>query len=150
MSSRLTAAKRNEITDSPTAVQGFEWSPDSRQIAFISADPLPEAREKEKKDGFDQIVIDADYQYARISVIEAGPAETRKPVAITSGNLHVSELAWSPDGRVIAFTARSTPKLADAATTEVYAVAPKAASKQLRLTNNDRSESDICWSPDGA
>ncbi len=146
----IDGGEAEKITDSATAVQGFEWSPDGRRIAFISADPLPEAREKEKKDGFDQIVVDADYQYARISVVEVGSPETRKPVVITSGNFHVSELAWSPDGRVIAFTARSTPKLADAATTEIYAVAPQAASKQLRLTNNDRSESGICWSPDGA
>lgn len=146
----IDGGEAEKITDSPTAVQGFAWSPDSRHLAFISPDPLPEAREKEKKDGFDQIVVGADYQYARISVVEVGSAQTRKPVVITSGNLHVSELAWSPDGSVIAFTARSTPKLADVATTEVYAVAPRAASKQLRVTNNDRSESDLCWSPDGA
>ena len=146
----IDGGEAEKITDSPTAVQGFAWSPDSRKIAFISPDPLPESREKEKKDGFDQIVVGADYQYARISVVEVGSAQTRKPVVITSGNFHVSELAWSPDGSVIAFTARSTPMLADAATTEVYAVAPRAASKQLRVTNNDRSESDLCWSPDGA
>ncbi|HEX5732492.1 MAG TPA: S9 family peptidase [Blastocatellia bacterium] len=146
----IEGGEAEKITDSPTAVQGFDWSPDSRRIAFISSDPLAEAREKEKKDGFDQIVVDADYQYARISVVEVGSVELRKPVVITTGSFHVSELAWSPDGRVIAFTARSTPKLADVATTEIYAVAPRAGSKQLRVTNNDRSESDICWSPDGA
>ncbi|HJQ68850.1 MAG TPA: S9 family peptidase [Blastocatellia bacterium] len=146
----IDGGEAERVTDSPTAVQGFEWSPDGRRIAFVSADALPEAREKEKKDGFDQIILDADYQYARISVVEVGPAEARKPVVITSGNFHVTELAWSPDGSVIAFTARGTPKLADVATTEIYAVAPKAGSKQIRLTNNDRSESDVNFSPDGA
>jgi dipeptidyl aminopeptidase/acylaminoacyl peptidase len=151
----VDGGEAEKITDAPTAVQSFDWSPDGRSIAYIAADPLTEAREKEKKDGFDQIVLDTDYQYARISVIAVGPdksktaGEMAKPVLITSGNLHVAELAWSPDGQIIAFTARSTPRLADSATTEIYAVTPKSGSKQLRLTNNDRAESDICFSPDG-
>ncbi len=152
----IDGGEAEKITDAPTAVQGFEWSPDGRWIAFIAADPLAEVREKEKKEGFDQIVVDADYQYARISVVDVSPDRSKmagdaaKPVVITSGNLHVAELAWSPDGKIIAFTARSTPRLADSATTEIYAISPRSGSKELRLTNNDRAESDICWSPDGS
>jgi dipeptidyl aminopeptidase/acylaminoacyl peptidase len=152
----IDGGEAEKITDAPTAVQSFEWSPDGRWIAFIAADPLAEAREKEKKDGFDQIVVDADYQYARINVIDISPdkskapGEMAKPVVITSSNLYVTELAWSPDGKIIAFTARGTPKLADSAMTEIYAVTAGKPSTELRLTNNDRSESDICWSPDGS
>lgn len=136
------------LTDVQTSVQSFQWSPDGKRIAYISADPVPEAREKEKKDGFDQIIADSEYQYAHISIVDV--AQASKPVKLTDGPLHAMELAWSPDGKTIAFTARNTPKLGDSYTTEIYAV--DVAGKPVqpsRLTNNNRAESDVSWSPDG-
>jgi dipeptidyl aminopeptidase/acylaminoacyl peptidase len=148
---RVDGGEAEKVTDVKTAVQSFAWSPDGKRIACIAADPLPEAKEKEKKDGFDQIIIDADYQFARINVIDlssSSSGETPKPVMLTDGALHVTELAWSPDGKQIAFAARSTPKLADGSTTEIYAI--DAVNRQpVRLTSNDRAESNIAWSPDG-
>lgn len=151
---RFDGGEAEKVTDVKTAVQSFAWSPDGKRIAYVAADPLPEAKEKEKKNGFDQIVVDADYQFAHINVIDLSPspgAEMPKPVKLTDGALHVAELSWSPDGKHIAFTARSTPKLADGSTTEIYAIdaAGKQPTQPGKLTSNDRAESNIAWSPDG-
>ncbi|HSO75192.1 MAG TPA: S9 family peptidase, partial [Blastocatellia bacterium] len=141
-----------KVTDVQTSVTSFEWSPDGKRIAYIATDPISETQEKEKKEGFDQIVVDADYRYAHINVVEvveqASPSS--KPVKLTDGALHTIAIAWSPTGDAIAFTARKTPKLADSGTTEIYVI--YAGGKQAqpsRLTTNDRGESDIEWSPDG-
>ncbi|HSB12308.1 MAG TPA: S9 family peptidase, partial [Blastocatellia bacterium] len=116
--------------------------------AYIAADPVPEAREKEKKDGFDQIVADSEFQYAHISIVDV--AQASRPVKLTDGPLHATGLAWSPDGNSIAFTARNTPKLGDSFTTEIYATDVNSRQSQpSRLTNNDRAESEVAWSPDG-
>ena len=151
---RIDGGEAERVTDVKTAVQSFAWSPDGKRIAYIAADPAPEAKEKEKKDGFDQIVVDADYQFAHINVIDlssSSNAEMPKPTKLTDGALHITELDWSPDGRYIAFTARSTPKLADGSTTELYAIdaGNKQPTQPGKLTNNDRAESNIAWSPDG-
>lgn len=154
-----TGGEAQKLTDVKTAVQSFAWSPDGLRIAYIAADAVSEEREKEKKAGFDQIVADADYQFAHISIIdadrrsannEAASNEIPSPVKLTDGALHVSELAWSPDGKVIAFAARRSPRLSDGLTTEIYAVqaaGPKGVP--VKLTQNDRAESNLAWSPDG-
>jgi dipeptidyl aminopeptidase/acylaminoacyl peptidase len=151
---RIDGGEAESVTDVKTAVQNFAWSPDGKRIAYIAADPVPEAKEKEKKDGFDQIVVDADYQFAHINAIDlpsSSSGEFPKPVKFTDGALHITELDWSPDGKYVAFTARSTPKLADGSTTELYAIdaGNKQPTQPSRLTNNDRAESNIAWSPDG-
>jgi dipeptidyl aminopeptidase/acylaminoacyl peptidase len=144
----IDGGEPQRVTDVQTAVQSFEWSPDGKRIAYIAADPIPEAREKEKKDGFDQIIADSEYQSSHINIVDV--AQPSKPIKITDGPLHATELAWSPDGSSIAFTARNTPKLGDSYTTEIYAIdASGKQSHPSRLTNNDRAESDVAWSPDG-
>lgn len=150
---RFDGGEAEKVTDVKTAVQSFAWSPDGKQIAYIAADPVPEAKEKEKKDGFDQIVVDADYQFAHINAIDLSPSsngEMPKPVKLTDGALHAEELDWSPDGKHIAFTARITPKLADGSTTEIYIIdaASRRPAQPSRLTSNNRAESNINWSPD--
>ena len=146
-----------KLTDVKTAVQSFKWSPDGRRIAYIAADPLPEAREKEKQDGFDQIVVDEDYQYAHINIIEVvayfatGNVEVLRPTRLDFGALHAVELEWSPDGKFIAFAARETPRLADALRTEVFVkdLRDNKSGFPSRVTMNARAESNLAWSPDG-
>ncbi|HXU09696.1 MAG TPA: S9 family peptidase, partial [Blastocatellia bacterium] len=144
----IDGGEAQRVTDVQTAVQSFAWSPDGKRIAYIAPDPIPEAREKEKKDGFDQIVADSEYQYSHISIVEL--SQSSKSMKLTDGPLHATELAWSPDGSSIAFTARNTPKLGDSHTTEIYRIYASGPRPQpSRLTSNDRDESDITWSPDG-
>jgi dipeptidyl aminopeptidase/acylaminoacyl peptidase len=160
---RIDGGEPQRITDVKTAVQSFAWSPDGKRIAYIAADPVSEMREKEKKDGFDQIVVDADYPFAHISVIDvpsSANSELPKPSKLTDGAWHVAELEWSPDSTLIAFTARNTPKLADSPSTEIYLidaappeVGPLTLSETRRTPqitkDNNRTESNIAWSPDG-
>lgn len=138
------------LTDHPEGIDSFSWAPDGKAIAFIARDSCPEVREKEKKEGFDQIVVDQDYQYAHIHRVDL---ESRKVTQLTEGPLHALALAWRPGGREIAFTARQTPKLSDSFMTEIYLVeADRGAGSGVtatQLTRNNRQETGLAWSPDG-
>jgi dipeptidyl aminopeptidase/acylaminoacyl peptidase len=153
----IDGGEAQKLTDVKTSVQSFEWSPDGKRIAYIAADPPPESREKEKKDGFDQIVVDADYQNAGVSLIDVGSGQANasgelpRPVRVTSDKMHVTDISWHPGGDYIALTARNTPKLADSTGTEIYVAYVKGdvSGPPLRVTTNDRAESNITWMRDG-
>jgi len=140
-----SAGEAYKLTDHRVGIQSFAWSPDGKSIAFIAADPIPEEREKEKREGFDQIVVDQEHQYAHISRIDI---ESKKVTHLTEGPLHAVELAWSPDGQQIAFTGRNTPKLADMFTTEIYLISANGGALR-QLTQNQRAENNLAWSFDG-
>ncbi|HJQ25670.1 MAG TPA: S9 family peptidase [Blastocatellia bacterium] len=147
----VDGGEAQKVTDVKTAVQSFAWSPDGRRIAYIAAEPISEEREKEKKAGFDQVVIDADYQYARINVIDVPFDGAAKPLWTSQPDLHVTDLAWHHSGEYIAFAARKTPRLADSATTEVYInyISQSVFNKTLTMTQNNRAEASVTWINDG-
>lgn len=146
----VTGGEASRLTSHPVGIDRFEWSPVGRRMAFIAKDPIPEQREKEKREGFDQILYSQEHQYARISIIDV---PTQKVTLLTSGSGHAVDLAWSPAGRSLAFTSRSTPKLADAFTTEIFLLDLEGDSEHggtpRQLTRNDREETNLAWSPDG-
>jgi dipeptidyl aminopeptidase/acylaminoacyl peptidase len=128
-----------KLTAGPGRDETPRWSPDGRQMAFIS-----------DRDGSNQIWL-----------IDLAGGEARKPVSIEGG---ASSFAWSPDGRRIAFLAR-TPK---ASGTEKAAKAPvdviifdqdvpglqlfvldPVSGEISRLTPDLSAVTDFSWSPDG-
>ena len=63
--------KRLALTDAKGGVTAFAWSPDSKRIAFVATVPLTDAQEKAQKDKDDARVVDGDYRFSHLWVIEA-------------------------------------------------------------------------------
>jgi dipeptidyl aminopeptidase/acylaminoacyl peptidase len=141
-----------QLTSHQTAVQGFEWSPDGRRIAFIAAEPRPQNQAKDKPQTKPPVVVDEDYRYAQLWIVDA---ETKEVKQLTRGARHITGLSWSPDGAQIVFTARATPRLADNPTTEVFSIpcdlksAPLEAASARQLTRSAGAEAQPQFSPDG-
>jgi dipeptidyl aminopeptidase/acylaminoacyl peptidase len=74
------------ITDFNMSVWDFEWAPDSRRI-LIQASPLP--------------TVDHSYMYKKMFVVEAG--KTTEPRLLTDTEGKLGGMAWSPDGRHVAW-----------------------------------------------
>jgi len=127
-------------------VTDFEWSPDGRYIAFIA----DEAREKPKTKP--PIVADEDNARAQIWLIEVATGQIKQ---LTKGCLHVSELSWAWNSQQIVFTARSSSKLIDNPTTEVFTIPVNWRAETIDsatakpLTKGNGAESDPQFSPDG-
>src|ERR1700676_5767417 len=54
------------LTDAKGGVTAFQWSPDSKCIAYVAQVPLSGAEEKKQKDKDDARVVDRDYRYSHL------------------------------------------------------------------------------------
>jgi dipeptidyl aminopeptidase/acylaminoacyl peptidase len=145
-------------TNSPLPSQGAEvaWSPDSKQIAFISATPGPETAEA----GGDPIVITrylykpdagegfthfSDNRRLHIFLIDTASKHVRQ---LTTGNYYEHSIDWSPRGDAIAFISDRSPETDQFFNYDVFTVKVSDGSIR-RLTATENAEYDPRWSPDG-
>jgi dipeptidyl aminopeptidase/acylaminoacyl peptidase len=147
-----------EGTNSPLPTTGkrLAWSPDSKQIAYVSAQPGPETADAMG----DPIVItrylykpDAgegnshfnDNKRLHIFVADVASGVTRQ---LTSGTHYEHSIDWSPDGKEIAFISNREPNEDQFFNYDVFAL--NVASGQMRrVTATENAEYRPRWSPDG-
>jgi dipeptidyl aminopeptidase/acylaminoacyl peptidase len=134
------------LTDAKSGVTSFAWSPDSARIAFVATVPLTDAQEKDQKDRIDARVIDADYRYSHLWVIDA---ESKKATEIVKNNAVLADPQWSPDGRRLAFVSRPTPRADDGGLSDVYITNADGTGSPRKLLENEGPDDTPRWSPDG-
>lgn len=147
-----------ESTDAPLPGQGADitWSPDSKQIAFISATPGPETAAASG----DPMVI-TRYMYRptaseginpfndnrRLHIFIADLA-TRHVRQLTRGVHYEHSIDWSPDGSKILFISNHQPNSDEFFDYDVFTVdVSDGAVHQLTFTEG--CEYMPQWSPDG-
>jgi Tol biopolymer transport system component len=95
-------------TDNKKPVQHFAWSPGGGHIAFISADEPTEEDEKCEKERDDARVYGERRPYARLRLLSLA---TREITTLVSGDRHIAEVIWHPDGTELAYVVWQTPDL---------------------------------------
>ncbi len=100
------------ITQSKTGVAEFTWNPDGRTIAFVAQDTVPNPKAIEHhEDAFrvtdNNFTVRAELQPWHVWIVPAAGGEakrlTRGSWSLQTDQESISPLAWSPDGRSIAF-----------------------------------------------
>jgi dipeptidyl aminopeptidase/acylaminoacyl peptidase len=169
--SRL-GGEAQRLTDTPPDVDDFAWSPDSRRLVLVLRDASPEeleaAKDKdaegdkgEKKKVLKPWVIDRlqfkqdeigylDRRRTHLYVFDLAPKSLKQ---VTSGDFDDSEPAWSPDGKLLAFTSnRSQPDPDATYDSNIWVVAADNTDKGAHLTQvtaNLGADTTPAWSPDG-
>ena len=144
-------------TNDPLPSEGdvLTWSPDGRQIAYVSATPGPETdangdpmvitRYLYKPTAGEGLTRFNDNRRLHIFVVDVA---TRRSRQLTRGNYYEHSLAWSPDGRRIAFISNHGTDPDRFFNYDVFTVDPQSGDvKQLTDTRNAEYRPE--WSPDG-
>jgi dipeptidyl aminopeptidase/acylaminoacyl peptidase len=147
-----------EGTNSPLPTTGttVAWSPDSKQIAYVSAQPGPETGDATG----DPIVITRylykptasegnshfnDNKRLHIFVADVTTGQTRQ---LTSGTHYEHSIEWSPDGKEIAFISNREENEDQFFNYDLLAL-DSSNGKMRRITATESAEYKPHWSPDG-
>src|SRR3984957_6163221 len=165
-----TGGEARQVTKLDDGVDGFEWAPDSKTIAFTTKDPLSKAQKDRAERYGDYTVIDGDERMTHLWTVDvtavpvAAPANkptgsaaaTAPPFGVpeahrlTEGEgFSVQSFSWSKDGMKIAFAASKDPELKNGGTSTVYMVSV-ADKKVTKLVSTPGPHTDPHFSPDGS
>jgi dipeptidyl aminopeptidase/acylaminoacyl peptidase len=154
----VTVLANPDGTNSPLPGTGNEvsWSPDGKQIAFISStpddraaeasgDPMVITRYLYKPDAGEGMTRFNDNQRLHIFVLDLATKQARQ---LTKGNTDEHSIDWSPDGKEILYLTNPEPNQDEFFNYDVFAL--KVADNSVRrITATESIEYDPLWSPDG-
>jgi dipeptidyl aminopeptidase/acylaminoacyl peptidase len=145
-------------TNAPLPSQGSSvtWSPDSKQIAFISATPGPETADASgdpmvitrymyKPDAGEGFTHFNDNRRLHIFIVDVATKRVRQ---LTDGEYYEHSIDWSPDGSEILFISDRSPNADQFFNYDIFAVKPSDGSIR-RITATENAEYSPKWSPDG-
>src|SRR6266852_4364848 len=145
-------------TNSPLPGTGKDvtWSPDAKQLAFISSTPGAEAADAAgdpmvitrylyKPDAGEGMTRFNDNQRLHIFAVDVSTKQVRQ---LTQGNFDEHSIDWSPDGKEIVFVSNRETNQDEFFNYDIFAL--KVADNSIRrLTATEYSEYEPLWSPDG-
>jgi dipeptidyl aminopeptidase/acylaminoacyl peptidase len=145
-------------TNAPLPGAGAEvaWSPDGKQIAFLSSTPGPETAEATgdpmvitrylyKPDAGEGFTRFNDNRRLHIFVVDVATKNVRQ---VSDGNNYEHSIDWSPRGDEIVFASDRSPETDQFFNYDVFALKLGDGSIH-RLTATENAEYDPKWSPDG-
>jgi dipeptidyl aminopeptidase/acylaminoacyl peptidase len=150
--------EKMEGTNSPLPGGGQDvtWSPDGKQIAFISStpderaaeasgDPMVITRYLYKPDAGEGMTHFNDNQRLHISAVDVATKQVRQ---LTQGIYDEHSIDWSPDGKEILFVSNREPNQDEFFNYDIFAL-NVADNTIRRLTATEYNEYEPLWSPDG-
>ena len=153
---RFLAPMENTNSPEPHAGRTIAWSPDSQQIAFVSAQAGPETKDASgdpmvitrylyKPDYWEGNTHFNDNRRLHIFVVDLGSGKVRQ---LTQGAGYEHSIDWSPDGKQILYAAEHGPDADRFFNYDLFTVSP-ADGAIHQLTATEGVEYYPRWSPDG-
>jgi dipeptidyl aminopeptidase/acylaminoacyl peptidase len=132
----VNGGEPERLTNEKGPISDFEWSPDGKTIAFVMREPAPTERE-------DVRVVGKDTRFAHVYLLALDSKTTTR---LTQGSFDLSNVSWSPDGRLIA--ADRTPSgFPDFQKSDIVVI---SRSGEIRpLVARPGSDHNAQFSPDG-
>ena len=165
-----TGGEARQVTKLEDGVDGFEWAPDSKTIAFTTKDPVSKAQKDRVERYGEYTVIDGDERMTHLWTVDVTAAPVVAPAKdksspsaaptppfgvpeahrLTEGDgFSVLGFSWAKDGGKIAFAASKDGQLKNGGTTTVYVVTV-ADKKVTKLVTTPGPNTNPQFSPDGS
>ncbi len=140
----------------PGAGNDVAWSPDGKQIAFVSStpgegsaeasgDPMVITRYLYKPDAGEGMTRFNDNQRLHIFAVDIASKQVRQ---LTQGNYDEHSIDWSPDGRQLVFASNREPNQDEFFNYDLF-ILQLSDNSVHRLTTTENCEYEPLWSPDG-
>ena len=134
------------VSDEPTPVREFEWSPHGKEIAFIRIDETSAEEEKRTKEKDDARVVGENVKHVRLHVVDVESGKSRR---LTNEQASIFGFGWSPDGKTIAFDrAPRGASLDDMYRTDLYTIPARGGEAKPLVTSRGLDRGPT-YSPDG-
>ena len=137
-------ATPRRLTDSPTDITDFKWSPDGQHIGYLAADSNPE-RDVKRREGDDAIVGGEGYTATRLHILPAGGGAAR---TLTASTRHVLSFEWAPDGLKVVYAVQKSPQGRDAFHVDIYE-SDVTSGREMALVVQPGQELAPTYSGDG-
>ena len=166
------------LTNTPQDIDEFAWSPDSTRLALLMRDASREeleafkdqddkdsdkdkdAKEKKPKGQRPWVIDRRQFKQDEVGYLDRRRTHAyvfdmskRSLAQITSGDYDDDQIAWSPDGKQLAFASnRSTPDPDATYNVDIWTVATDNTDKgahPTQITKGPGEDREPAWSPDG-
>ncbi len=149
-----------QLTDYKTGASAIAWSPDGSKLALLVTDPdpnepNPDADEKDKQPRPHvitrlQFMRDGDGYLNDIKRhIHVFDVATKTDVQLTTDKFDDGAPVWSPDGKLIAFSANRTDNPDANDNSDIFVIEPVKGAAPRRLTTYSGADASPVFSPDG-
>lgn len=147
------------ITDYKTGASAIAWSPDSRKLALLVPDPDPndtggsDSDKKPRPHVITRLQFKRDgdgYLDAIKRHIHVFDIASKSDLQVTADNWDDGAPVWSPDGKLIAFSANRTDNPDANDNSDIFVVEPSKGAAVRKLTTYEGADSSPVFSPDGA
>jgi dipeptidyl aminopeptidase/acylaminoacyl peptidase len=148
------------LTEMPGGVSAFEWSPDGGRLVLVSRDPEDTGDEDGGEATHDTpkpIVVDRylfkrdglGYLDDRRNRLYVFDVEARRATLLTPGPYDNADPAWSPDGRLVAFSSKREGDPDRNVDSNIYVIKPEAGATPRKVTTWEGPDASPVFSPDG-
>jgi dipeptidyl aminopeptidase/acylaminoacyl peptidase len=143
----LGGGESRRVVSLDTGIAEYSWCSDSRHVALLATEKMPEAKKKLQDKGFKAEVYEELLDRVFVWIVDTGVAEAKpRKLEIPGSAVHVY---WSPVGESLAVVMAPTPLIDDEyMQSRIHLVDSKGGQVTGKIENPGKL-GPLVWSPDG-
>jgi dipeptidyl aminopeptidase/acylaminoacyl peptidase len=142
----LTEGPPRRISNSPTGITYFKWSPNNQEIGYLAADALTHEEKARIHQGDDPIVANEGNKFNRLYIVSTQGGD--KARLVTTVDRHLLSFDWAPDRSKLVYAGQVTSRNRDAFNVDLYEIDLKTG-RETPLVKQEGRDAEPCYSRDG-